>query len=136
MPSTASYTYDMSKRLDPVYEADDAAEINVNLADGTYAQGTVLGELTATPGKFAAYATGAADGTQTAKAILRYACTVASGVITIATEQPGVTPSSVTAFYRGVFRCEQLTGLDAPGLEDLNGALILGTLTTGIVRIG
>lgn len=135
MPSSASYTYDMSKRLDPVMEADDAAEISVNLADGTYAQGTVLGELTATPGKFKAYATGNSDGSQTAKAILRYACTVASGVITIADEQ-GVTPASVPAFYRGVFRSEALTGLDSGGLEDLNGALVLGDLTTGIVRIG
>lgn len=130
-------TYDpQGQRLDPFYEADDAAEIHVNLADGTYPKGTVLGELTATPGTFKAYADANSDGSGVAKAILRYACTAASGVITLADEVVGLQRRSVDAFYRGVFKTSELVGFDAAALADLNGALISGTVADGVVRIG
>lgn len=77
-----------------------------------------------------------ADGGGVAKAILRYACTVdADGDIALADEVASTSPST-PAFYRGVFRSEDVTGLTAKALRDLAGALIDGDLTTGIFRIG
>ncbi len=129
-------TYDpASNRLDPFYEADDAAEIHVNLADGTYPRGTVLGELTATPGTFKPYATANADGSQVAKLVLRYGCTVAGGLIALP-DEIALPARSVPAFYRGVFKTTDLTGLDAGALTALGGALISGTLANGILRFG
>jgi len=130
-------TYDpQAQRLDPFYEADDAAEIHVNLADGTYPRGTVLGEVTATPGTFKAYAAGNNDGSQAAKLVLRYGCTVAGGVLTLAEEVAGVQRRSIDAFYRGVFRTTELVGLDAGAMTGLGGALISGTLADGLIRFG
>lgn len=136
MPTSALHTFDPATyRLDPFYDAEDAEMINVNLADATYARGTVLGELTATPGKFAAYASGASDGSQTAKGFLRDACTVSSGNVTLH-DEVGITRKYASMYYSGIFKTSELTGLDAGGLEDLNANLISGTLADGIVQLG
>src|SRR3954452_4670129 len=42
-------------RLDPAIAPDNAATVDVALADGTYARGTVLGEVAASPGTYAPY---------------------------------------------------------------------------------
>ncbi len=135
MPTAAAITYDPSVRLDPIYGAGEEMEINVKLADGTYAKGTVLGEVTATPGTYKAYANGNSDGSELAKGLLRYGCTVASGVITIANEQ-GVTQVAAPMFTRGIFKTTDLTGLDAAGLADLSGNLVSGTIADGIIQFG
>lgn len=57
MPTTALVTYDPSTRLDPHQRANEAREVVVTLADGTYAKGTVLGEVAATPGTYKACVT-------------------------------------------------------------------------------
>lgn len=55
MPTAATTTYSpQTKRLVPFYRAEEAMRIHVGLADGTYAQGTVLAE-SATPGVYGAY---------------------------------------------------------------------------------
>src|SRR4051812_38599431 len=55
MPTAAITTYSpQTKRLVPFYRAEEAMRIHVALADGTYAQGTVLAE-SATPGTYGAY---------------------------------------------------------------------------------
>lgn len=55
MPTSPMTTYSpQTKRVEPFYDADDADMIHVALADGTYAQGTILAE-SATPGTFGAY---------------------------------------------------------------------------------
>jgi hypothetical protein len=52
MPTTPTDVYaPQTYRLDPFYRAHLAAQIHVNLANGTYARGAVLGE-SATPGTF------------------------------------------------------------------------------------
>ncbi len=130
-------TYDpASNRLDPFYEAvDEAAEIHVNLIDGTYPRGTVLGEVTATPGTFKAYAAANTDGSQAARLLLRYGCTVAGGLITLP-DEVALPARSVPAFYRGIFKTTDLVGLDAGALTALGGALISGTLANGVIRFG
>ena len=54
MPTTAAYTYSMNG-LVPLFHPEDAIELAVKLANGTYAKGTVLAEVAATPGTFTAY---------------------------------------------------------------------------------
>lgn len=57
MPTTALITYDAATRLDPFKDANNAPEVVVNLADGTYLKGQVLGEVAATPGTYKACVT-------------------------------------------------------------------------------
>lgn len=137
MPTVAQNRFSAATRLDPVYEPGGIAppQQSVNLIPSTtFAKGTVLGELTATPGTFGPYATGHGDGTQVPKCILTYACTTdASSNITWLGEFAQTT-KNVPAYFGGCFKTQDLTGLDAGGLTALAGALVSGTLTTGVVK--
>lgn len=130
MPTSARDTYTVQK-LTPAFHPEDAEMVPVSLVDGTYAAGTVLGQVTAS-GKFKAYATGNADGSETARGLLVYGCTVASGVISGIDEFAA--PKDTPMYIAGYFRTEDLTGLDAAGVEDLNGALPVGTVSTGLLK--
>src|SRR5262245_7207022 len=142
MPTAPVDTWGMG-RLDPYMEPTEAGELPVNLiASTSFAAGTVLGELTATPGTYKAYASGNADGSQVAKLILRHACvTDASGFISYGSSitagqgQDGVQPASnvTDAFYSGIFKTQDLTGLDATAMTAMGGKLLSGTLANGIV---
>ena len=135
MPTTALSTFSATNRLDPLFKADDAFEINIALAAGTYQRGTVLGEITATPGTYKAYAPAAVDGSQTARVILRYGCTVdANGNLTLVGEW-GQTQKFAPAFMQGYFRTQELVGLDAAAVGQLAGTLVEGTVTNGIIAI-
>jgi hypothetical protein len=120
-------------RLDPALFPDEARQFLVTLADGTYAAGTVLGQIT-TGGKFTAYSNAASDGSQTARAILVYGCTVASGVITI-TDEWGRVEAAAPAYVAGTFNTADLTGLDAAAVAEL-GRLLSGDATAGLLRLG
>lgn len=137
MPTSAQNTFSFADRLDPYYEANEAPTINVNLGNSlTLAKGTVLGELTATPGTFIAYASGNSDGSQTPKGILQYAVTTdGSGNITIANEQ-GLTQKAAPMYIGGIFRTTELTGLDANAVTKLGGNLITGTVADGLLQFG
>ena len=53
MPTSATDTYAPSTdRLDPYYRQDKAMQQHVQLANGTYARGAVLGEVLGSPGTF------------------------------------------------------------------------------------
>lgn len=142
MPTTPIQTWGMG-RLDPMYAPEEALEQAVSLAPNlTLLKGTVLGELTATPGTFKAYASGNADGSQVPKCILRYDCVSdATGNITLGggpagtAEHPGQTSKNVDAFFSGYFKTSELVGLDAGGLTALGGHLISGILSNGVVVI-
>jgi len=56
MPLAPINTYTMNNRLDYLFPDVPHPEINVALAPGSYAKGTILGEVTATPGTYRAYA--------------------------------------------------------------------------------
>lgn len=134
MPTTAQQQYSGVNRLDPVYAPELAKQQSVNIMPNkTLAKGTVLGELTSTPGTFGDYASGHADGTQVAKAILTYSITTdASSNITVLGEF-GQTQKACPVFISGFFRTADLTGLDAAGLTNLGGSLKSGTLSAGII---
>ena len=138
MPTAPIQTWAMG-RLDPFMDPDHAYEIAVNLKPSTtYAKGTLLGELTATPGVFAPYASGAGDGSQNPKLLLRYDCvTDAQGMITYGTgpagasEHVGQTTRSTNAFYSGTFKTTDVPNLDQAALDKI-GRLISGVLANGI----
>lgn len=89
-----------------------------------------------TAGTFAPYDPEATDGTQHAKCILRYACSVSGGVVSNVSDWGPQNVNAMSAFMRGYFRTEQLVGLDAGALTDLGATIVQGTLLSGVVRIG
>lgn len=136
MPTTASMTFSAA-RLDPYMDPEDAPMIDVGIAASlTLAKGTILGEVTATPGKYKAYASGNSDGSQVPKVILAYAVTTdASGNITVDGEF-GQTRKTVSAYIAGTFLVSDLTGLDANAMTVMKGRQLIGDVTAGLVRFG
>jgi hypothetical protein len=137
MPTSAQSQYS-GTRLEPYMDAEGALRFNVQLPNSvTYAAGTILGEVSASPGTFKAYASGSVDGSQNPKAILVYPCTVdGSGNVTIPGEY-GATLKAVPAYFAGTFRCEDLTGLDATAITNApSWRLVEGTVAAGILRLG
>lgn len=139
MPTTASATFGYG-RVDPFRRADEAVVRNVNLKASTvFAAGTLVGEITASPGVYGPYATGNVDGTQNPVGVLQYACaTDASGNITFGsiagTSEWGLTSKGAPIYVSGIFRTEDLVGLDAGAVTKL-GRIIQGTTTTGEIII-
>ena len=134
-----------NQKLEPYYEGVPHPEMSVKLpVSVVYPRGTVLGELTATPGTFSAYASGNADGSQYPKAILSFDVTTdASGNAMIAGLAPfglmAATPTA-PAYFAGAFRCEDLkpTGpgaLDAGAVAGPYMKIINGTITAGVVEL-
>jgi Bacteriophage lambda head decoration protein D len=135
VPTTAKHSFS-AQGLTPLYRANDAIQIHVRLAASlTLARGTVLGELTATPGTFKPYANANADGSETAKAILAYDVTTdASQNVTLGGGEHGETQPSAPVFIKGYFRTTELTGLDAPAVTDL-GRITSGSLADGVLCV-
>jgi hypothetical protein len=92
------------------------------------------------PGTFAPYASGNTDGSQNPIGLLRYDCvTDANGIITLGsgpagTSEWGQTTRSVDMFFCGVFRTEDLVGLDSNAVQKI-GRLINGTLAKGRIAL-
>lgn len=123
-------------KLDPLYPNDGAQLVDVRLLTGTYARGTVLGELTAEPAVYGPYAALHVDGTQKARLILAYACVVdSSGAVTLE-GAAGAAEIDVPAYMGGgsVFNTSELVGLDASAVVDLGASLIQGTVSNGQLR--
>lgn len=142
MPTTAAVTYTMD-RLDPMYRPCDVEVHHVKLiASVAYAKGTILGEVTATPGTYRAYLTGAVDGSQVPSCILQYAVATDAGQLhTYGTVsgggQYGETFPTVPALFSGTYKTSELTGLDAAGVTAWQNAhLLSGSVADGILRIG
>lgn len=140
MPTSAIATFGAG-RVDPIKDWEDANVEVVNLkASTTFAAGTVIGEITASPGTYGAYASGNVDGTQNPVGILQYACVVdASGNITFGagpagTSEWGETYKGAPMYRSGEFSCADLTGLDANAVTKL-GRLVQGTTSAGRVLV-
>lgn len=134
MPTTATDTY-TGDRLVPLIAPEEARRLHVSLAVGTYAKGTLLGEVTATPGTYRAYADANTDGSQTARAILEYAVTAdASGNITALGDR-GPTTKTTPAYRGGTFQATDLVGLDAAAVADLGAHFLEGGVAGGIIVI-
>jgi hypothetical protein len=139
MPTAAEMIWS-GQKLEPYMDPEDILVLNVNIpVSTTIAKGTVLGELTATPGTFKAYATGNVDGSETAKAVMMYdVVSDAAGNIRIggqATSEFGENLKAVPAYFRGTFLTTDLVGLDAAAIADFGGHLVQGPIANGIVRI-
>lgn len=143
MPTNPVDSWGM-QRLDPFMEPTEASELPVNLiASTTFAAGTLLGELTATPGTFKAYASGNSDGSQVPKLVLRHACvTDSTGNITYGggpagVNQDGILPASknTSAFMSGIFKTTDIPNLDAGAVTALGARIVSGNLANGIIAI-
>lgn len=138
MPTAAQTTWSANGRLDPMFRPERLSILHVQLpASVTLTRGTVLGEITASPGTYKAYANGNVDGSQVAKGILQYSVsTDASGNITMIGEH-GLTQKSVPMIMPSgaIFKCAELSGLDAAAVTDFGAALIEGDITSGLIRI-
>ena len=126
------FTY-TGKYLQPAYPRPVATKHSINLVpNATYPSGTVLGEVTATPGVFKAYVTSAVDGSQIPKCFLIHDCiTDATGLITYGTVagsagELSTIRKNTPAYYSGPFRVNDLVGLDAGGLTAMGGKLTAG----------
>lgn len=139
MPTTPFDTYTGQGGLMPYMDPETAHMRVVPMVPAgtgvTYAiaKGTVLGEVTASK-KFKAYATAAVDGSGVAMLIAQYDCTVDdAGNVTITTDRV-FTEKGLPAYYCGIFKTTDLTGLDADAVTDLKARFISGTLADGIFR--
>lgn len=107
----------------------------------TYPAGQVLGEVTATPGIFKKYIDANVDGSGVAKGILQYPCVVDSaGLIWLGAvsglSDSGLSFGKAAPMWRaGVFKCADLTGLDAAGITDMGARLLTGDVSTGLVML-
>jgi hypothetical protein len=141
MPTTPVATFGAG-RVDPLKSPDECIVEVVGLkASTTFAAGTLIGEITASPGTYGPYATGNVDGTQNPTHILMYACiTDASGNVTLGSSvaagagEWGQTQKGAPAYASGEFSCVDLVGLDAGAVTKL-GRLIQGTVSSGRVLI-
>ena len=134
-----------NQKLEPYYAGVPHLLENVNLPPSVvYPRGTLLGELTATPGTFSAYATAGVDGSQFPKAILAYDVTTdAAGNTLIAGLAPfGLMAGTPTApvYFAGAFRSEDLrqTGagaIDAGAVAGPYMKIISGTIVAGVVEM-
>jgi hypothetical protein len=143
VPTSPTHTY-TGQKLEPAFPGAHPC-INVKLpVSVNYPKGTVLGEITASPGTFKAYAAGNADGSQIPRAILQYGCQVdASGNITFSDTggtvggDHGETAKAAPAYIGGRFYTADLVGLDATALTNNPAwALNQGTVANGILDIG
>ena len=139
MATSAIMTFE-SARVVPLRNADECGESVVNLKVSTsFSAGTLLGEITASPGTYGPYASGNSDGTQNPTLILEYQCTTdASGNVTFGSGtnggEWGQTEKGAPCWRNGLFNCADLVGLDANAVTKL-GRLIQGTVSAGIVEI-
>lgn len=127
MPLLTTFTV---KKLEPFQRPEDAVTQNVKFGNSlTLAAGTVLGRKTS-DNKWYAYASGNADGTQTARGLLMYdIATDASGnafMGSAAVSEFGQSDLTAPIYVGGIFAGADLTGMDATALASLNASLIFG----------
>jgi hypothetical protein len=113
-------TYNATK-LKPYADPESAITESVPFsATKTIAKGTVLGQVTST-GKYEAYDGTVSTGVEVARAICMYDITTdGSGNVTIANDK-GLTHTTAPIYIGGIFRTNELTGLDDDAVEQLAG---------------
>lgn len=147
MPTSAANTYN-ANRLDPMYEAEDAVTLPINLIPGvTLSKGTVLGQvtaavsevqsltITATGGTYTLTYTNPITGVQTATAAIAYnanAAAIASAINTAlggtAVAVTGTGPFTITFSGTGYTGAPQ--GLLTVGTASLTGGTATISRTT------
>lgn len=125
----------------PFWNPDLARTMAVKIgASLTLPAGQLLGEVTATPGVYAAYDKDNSDGTEVLKAILEHAVTTdADALITNWIGPFGVgvpAPLAVPAWISGIFKTTELTGDSIAAAVTAKRLVILqGDATTGVVQL-
>lgn len=133
MPTAPFQTYTNAKVV-PAFDPKSALMKHCNLVQGTYAPGTLIGELTATPGTFKAYAAASVDGSEVPCGILPLGCIVdAQGNINLGGDLGGTT-KSVEYYIAGYFQTQDLVGLDAEAIAAMNARLVSGTIASGVLK--
>ena len=136
MPTIATTTFAGAK-LEPAIAPLRSVHQAFPMTTGTYARGTVIGQVTATS-RWRAYATGNVDGSQTARAVLMYACVVDAGgnvfLGDTAASAWGESYTTAPGYAGGYFFTTDLVGLDAGAVTSL-GKIFDGVLAAGILRI-
>jgi hypothetical protein len=95
-----------------------------------------------TKGVFEDYLDGQSDGTEVAIGILAVDVkTDSAGGIVFGSQslpEQGVKAKTAPMYYKGTFRCGDLTGLDAAAVVDFKGRMLYGAVTDaeGILHIG
>lgn len=147
MPTAAVHTWS-GQKLEPYADPQDAHLMDVQFVAnlGLLAKGTVLAQVTAS-GLFTPYLTAGSGGAEVARGFLAYDINVLStGKVVFTTTvgqlsgELGEVYNAAPMYYSGTFRTNDLVpagtgGLDAAAVTDL-GALVSGTITDGIIRIG
>jgi hypothetical protein len=140
MPTSALLTFN-GANIVPLKNDEDARMEDIQLkASTTFAAGTLVGELSGTPGTYAPYASGNSDGSQLPTHIVKYACkTDSSKNSTIGDgttgNEWGVKVPAMPAYRCGYFACEDIVGLDANAVTALKARLTQGSTTTGRIMI-
>jgi hypothetical protein len=141
MPTTPTLTF-TNTGIIPFYGGIQPRSQGFKLPNSVaYLKGTVVGELTASPGTVKAYASGNVDGSQNPKGILQHDyATDAAGNITLGpaagASEWGQTQPYADVFYSGDFATGELVGLDAAAITNSGGwRLLNGTVTNGIIRL-
>jgi hypothetical protein len=137
MPTAAQLSFS-DTRLIPLKNPKAARKENVNLRSGTYAAGTIIGELPSTPGTYGAYnSTNSSSTTNPASPsmLLEYGCVVdTDGNIwigdTTGVSEWGQPAKSISAFRNGLFSVADLVGVTANSIAGL-GRLVRGNSTAG-----
>lgn len=138
MAASATTTFTLAG-LVPMFP-NESRRIDVQVGtSATIASGTVLGEVSATPGVYGAYSSTASDGTEIPKGIMEFDVkSDSSGNITLGTsagDSLQISYKAAPMFVAGTFNCASLTGLDANAVTKLGGRLLSGTTSAGIFRM-
>lgn len=115
MPTSSIATWS-GARVEPVKAVEESHLDNVKLANATYAAGTLIGEVSATPGTYKAYASGNVDGSQNPTHVLEYPIIVSGGVAYLGDTllgDVGAPLATIPAWRGGVFDIADLVGYDA-----------------------
>jgi hypothetical protein len=141
MPASASITW-TNQKLEPFRDPGDARTRAVAFKHSVQnlAKGTVMAQVSST-GLWAAYASGAGDGTEVARGLLVYDIQVdASGNVSFSStsaqsgDEFGTKFLDAPIYVAGCFRTTDLVGLDAGAITDLGGWLEAGTIADGVFR--
>lgn len=139
MPTADTFTYS-GKKLEPVQAPEMARTMSALFpASTTIPRGTLLGELSASPGTYAAYDHTAVNGLGVLKGITVYDITTDSdGKITSVAGLVWSHNLSMPIYYCGFFACEDIA--NDTELDDAIAAgqarLVQGTTTTGVFALG
>lgn len=138
MPTAAIHTFSNAKLTSAINPGSaDVKEIKIG-ASKTLVKGTIMAEVTATPGVYDAYANGGAGGLGAPKGLLMYDVTTdAAGLITNLSGPFAAISADINVpmYYRGVFKTGDITGDIAEAINDGMGKLLEGDVTAGLWEI-